>query len=160
MSCQGTARHLGPTTETPSEISRSVVRLTDSSRRPDRTRARVARAREAQLNSNENEEELHGREGGTDGRTNERTEAEGLCQISRGREARFRGAVPWLTARFRDKQPTSLTTSTRPKISSEWRDSFFCRALHIHICPGATVDIEVVTIKTNSCVFTYGLKRC
>ena len=29
-----------------------------------------------------------------------------------------------------------------------------------HICPGAIVDIEVVTIKTNSCVFTYGLKRC
>ena len=126
MSCQGTARHLGPTTETPSEISRSVVRLTDSSRRPDRTRARVARAREAQLNSNENEEELHGWEG----RTNERTE--GLCQISRGREARFRGAVPSLTARFRDKQPTSLTTSTRPKISSKSRDSFFCRAL-LHI---------------------------
>ena len=89
MSCQGTARHLGPTTETPSEISRSVVRLTDSSRRPDRTRARVARAREAQLNSNENEEELHGWEG----RTNERR-PRAFAKLAEGGRPVFGGLFP------------------------------------------------------------------
>ena len=29
-----------------------------------------------------------------------------------------------------------------------------------HICPRAVVGLEVVTIKTKGCIFTYGLKRC
>ena len=32
--------------------------------------------------------------------------------------------------------------------------------LNLHICPRAIVGLEVVTIKTKGCIFTYGLKRC
>ena len=48
-------------------------------------------------------------------------------------------------------------TECRIKLHSE---SSYGLSIQGHICPGAIVDIEVVTIKTNSCVFTYGLKRC